>query len=292
MPYLIDGHNLIAKLPDIGLDDPNDEAKLVLRLRGFVAKWRKQVVVIFDNGLPGGESRLSTASVRVIFASAHQTTADRIIYERIKNTKDALNWTVVSSDNEILEFAQQHHMKSMRCIEFAERYLKPPAAPIDPGESAHLNVAQKEIDELLAAFTEKPLPPMPPPSPIRPKNQPEIPAPPAEQTGSKPTMPTTPTAKSDQVHISNLDVAAWMRIFDEAEPLPEEKLPKKRSNTLEIAKNTKGRNPQTGVSKKLKSSQANGHTPDDPAAPLRDKYDGTLSDDDIDAWMQVFGEDE
>ena len=43
MPYLIDGHNLIAKLPDIDIADPNDEAKLVTRLRGFAAKTSKQV---------------------------------------------------------------------------------------------------------------------------------------------------------------------------------------------------------------------------------------------------------
>ena len=35
MPYLIDGHNLIACLPDISLDDPNDEAQLVNKLKGF-----------------------------------------------------------------------------------------------------------------------------------------------------------------------------------------------------------------------------------------------------------------
>ncbi len=32
MHYLIDGHNLIAQISDISLDDPDDEAKLVLRL--------------------------------------------------------------------------------------------------------------------------------------------------------------------------------------------------------------------------------------------------------------------
>jgi S-adenosylhomocysteine hydrolase len=34
MPYMIDGHNLIGKLPDISLDDPNDEALLVQKLAG------------------------------------------------------------------------------------------------------------------------------------------------------------------------------------------------------------------------------------------------------------------
>ncbi len=291
MPYLIDGHNLIAKLPDIALDDPNDEAKLVLRLRGFVAKTRKQVIVIFDNGLPGGESRLTTASVRVIFASAHQTTADRIIYERIKDIRDAINWTVVSSDNEILDFAQQHGMKSMHCAEFAERFLQPPAKPDDPGAAPHLNVPQKEIDELLMAFTENPLPASPAPPPIKRHNQPDMPEPPAEKSGAKPVMPNTPTAKSDRLHISNLDVAAWMQLFDAAPPVPEEKMPKK-TQTAAIAKNTKGRNPQVTPLKKSKSSAGSKQKSNDPTEPLRDKYGGVLSDDDLNTWMQVFGEDE
>jgi len=33
MPYLIDGHNLIAQMPGFSLSDPDDEARLVLRLR-------------------------------------------------------------------------------------------------------------------------------------------------------------------------------------------------------------------------------------------------------------------
>ena len=54
MPILIDGHNLIGRLPDLRLDDPDDEAKLVLRLRAYAARTRKRITVVFDQGLPGG----------------------------------------------------------------------------------------------------------------------------------------------------------------------------------------------------------------------------------------------
>ena len=42
MYYLIDGHNLIAHYPDIELEDPNDEVKLVLVLRSWAAAGRKR----------------------------------------------------------------------------------------------------------------------------------------------------------------------------------------------------------------------------------------------------------
>ena len=70
MHYLIDGHNLIAKLPDISLDDPNDEIELILRLKSWAsASPKRKVTVYFDGGLPGGiEQRLSTSDIKVIFA--------------------------------------------------------------------------------------------------------------------------------------------------------------------------------------------------------------------------------
>ena len=56
MPFLIDGHNVIAALPDIDLEDPHDEAKLVLKLRAWTGQARRKAIVIFDGGIPGGYS--------------------------------------------------------------------------------------------------------------------------------------------------------------------------------------------------------------------------------------------
>ena len=90
MPLLIDGHNLIGRLPDLHLDDPHDEAKLVLRLRAYAARTRKRITVVFDHGLPGGESLpLSSAGVKAIFASAGRS-ADRVLQERIKEDEARL----------------------------------------------------------------------------------------------------------------------------------------------------------------------------------------------------------
>ena len=47
MPLLIDGHNLIAKLPSISLDDPHDETQLVELLRRYRARTGKRIQVIF-----------------------------------------------------------------------------------------------------------------------------------------------------------------------------------------------------------------------------------------------------
>ena len=151
MPYLIDGHNLIGRLPDISLDDPNDEAQLVQKLAGFTARTRKRCVVVFDNGLPGGESSMSTRAVKVIFAASHYTTADRVMMARIRKERDAVAWTVVSSDNEVLDAARRYHMKTLTSAEFARLLENTAVRPgMDVAEDVHLS--EGEIDEWLRIF--------------------------------------------------------------------------------------------------------------------------------------------
>lgn len=152
MPYLIDGHNLIAKLPDIDLSDPDDEAKLVNKLKGFVARRRTTCTVIFDGGLPGGASTLSTRSVKVIFAAAHHADADALIKRRIHKTRDARNWTLVTSDRKILAEARSQRMRQMSAADFA-RELARGARTRSHGEEAEPPPqTDEEIDEWLDIF--------------------------------------------------------------------------------------------------------------------------------------------
>jgi uncharacterized protein len=155
MPYLIDGHNLIGQLPDISLDDPNDEALLVQKLSGFAARTGKRCVVVFDTGLPGGKSRMSTRSVEVVFAST-PANADKFIMDRIRKTRDPANWILVSSDNMVLEAAQRKGMKTLRSTEFAAQ-MRPQPKPKKDGEKPAMDVyvSPAEVEEWLKLFGKK-----------------------------------------------------------------------------------------------------------------------------------------
>ena len=149
MPYLIDGHNLIGQLPDLDLDDPHDEAKLVERLKSFMGRKRKRCTVIFDGGLPGGKSRdLSTHSVRVVFAHGG-TNADRIIMERIRNTRDSGKLTIVSADHEIIDVARRQRMQVVAPSAFADE-MNAPSIPDDDNPNPHLSA--HEVDDWLRIF--------------------------------------------------------------------------------------------------------------------------------------------
>jgi hypothetical protein len=69
MPYLIDGHNLIASIPGIDLEDPDDEIHLIVKLRTVCARTGKEIVVDFDRRAPGSESLSSTGELTVRFVT-------------------------------------------------------------------------------------------------------------------------------------------------------------------------------------------------------------------------------
>ena len=154
MHYLVDGHNLIAKMPDISLADPDDEAQLALRLKGWTARQRRRrVTVVFDGGLAGGEATaLSGGSVTVVFAPGGRT-ADSLLIRRIQAVKNPAEYTLVSSDRELIAAAETRRMPCLRSERFAaglvrEKKSKAPAAPKreDP------QLSQSEVDEWLSLF--------------------------------------------------------------------------------------------------------------------------------------------
>ncbi|MCI0709668.1 MAG: NYN domain-containing protein [Chloroflexi bacterium] len=120
MPYLIDGHNVIGQMTSLQLDDPHDEAKLVLLLRSYSAQLGTKFHVVFDGGIPSGMSSLSTTRVKVYFASV-ESSADNAMRMLIKNITNAGSWMVVSSDHAIGSTAKRKGMKVMRAERFAEK---------------------------------------------------------------------------------------------------------------------------------------------------------------------------
>lgn len=152
MHYIIDGHNLIGQMPDLSLDDPDDEAKLVQRLISFTARTKSRCTVIFDRGVPGGKSRMSTGKVRVIFASQKED-ADSIIMRRIFKEKNPRLWTVVSGDHRVLNTAKRGGMAAIKSVDFVAMMRRPPAPPKpDRGTAPDVKLTDDEIAEWLALF--------------------------------------------------------------------------------------------------------------------------------------------
>lgn len=216
MIYLIDGHNLIAKMPDIDLDDPNDEVKLVLKLRSWAgAQQKRRLIVVFDKGLPGGRSKkLSTGNITAVFAPAGKT-ADAVLISRIHAVKNPREYLLVSSDQKILAAAKRKRMPSMRSEDFVKEMTvdKRPSArqeitKPEAGAEDDPLVSDKDVAEWMELFGPEPEIPKAKPRLRKKKAAPE-------PTITKKKRP--PRSVEEQRRSSGLldddEVAEWLRLF-------------------------------------------------------------------------------
>jgi len=161
MHYLVDGHNLIASLIKIALDDPDDEAKLIIELRRWTAGGRsRRISVFFDSGIPGGQDfNLSSTKVSVVFASAG-ITADDLIINRIEKLKNSHDYVLVSSDREVQKAAAMKKMRTISARTFAaqlDQLDRPHSSKVDLGEVKRVNASlnEDEVAEWLKIFKEE-----------------------------------------------------------------------------------------------------------------------------------------
>ena len=149
MPYLIDGHNLIAQMTDISLDDPDDEARLLSRLRSFCAQKGKKVYVYFDCKAPGAEDPPSTGGLTVRFVKSPRTADDAILAHLRRLGREAHNWTVVSSDREIQQVAKHAGARVLASSDFAsllapsENIAEDPEKPAPPSSREEVAIWER-----------------------------------------------------------------------------------------------------------------------------------------------------
>ena len=154
MPYLIDGHNLIPRVPGLSLEDMDDELKLIRLLQDYARVARTTVEVYFDNAAPGHVGSKQLGRVKAIFVSS-QTIADERIIRHIKALGSGVkSWVVVSSDRRIQVEAKACRAGLMESHDFARQMMsvlaKQPDAGFDMPE-----LSPGEVDEWLKIFDKK-----------------------------------------------------------------------------------------------------------------------------------------
>lgn len=101
MPYLVDGHNLIGKIPGLSLASIDDEMILVSWLQRFCLARQRELEVFFDNAPPGYAAKKKFGKVVAYFVRQGKT-ADQAIQQRILQLGGAArNYTVISSDRQV-----------------------------------------------------------------------------------------------------------------------------------------------------------------------------------------------
>lgn len=151
MPYLVDGHNVIPRIPGLSLAEVDDEAALIALLEDFCRRERTRVEVYFDNAPPGEARRRTFGAVRAHFIRRGRT-ADAAIRRRLAQLGGkARNWTVVSSDREVQAAARDQRARVLSAAGFAERLAAPGDPEEPPGEKAP-PMSPEELDAWLRLF--------------------------------------------------------------------------------------------------------------------------------------------
>lgn len=149
MATLIDGHNLVGKMPDLRLDDPDDEEKLLVRLRAYQARTGKRLTVYFDPGVTyQSPARRSQGNITVRQAGSGQR-ADDLIIRDVRRHHNPRELTVVTSDRVIHKVAQQHGVRVIDSATFAAEISRPPQTGDQQDDQP---LSEEEIQEWMTIF--------------------------------------------------------------------------------------------------------------------------------------------
>ena len=152
MPYIIDGHNLIPKIPGMSLQDIDDEIQLVNLLQEFCRIRRKQVEVYFDNAPPGSVGARNYGRVVARFVRQGRT-ADQAIQMKLKRLGgEARNWTVVSSDGEVQANARAVRAKILTAEVFAQQVFEALGDTADSYLEPESDLSPEEVEDWMQIF--------------------------------------------------------------------------------------------------------------------------------------------
>ncbi len=258
MPYIIDGHNLIGQMASIRLDDPDDEAKLVMVLQRFSMRRQVAVSVVFDRG-HFGKQRLGGNGVSVRFARS-SSDADAMIKAFLSQLARPGDWVLVTSDREIVAVAKAVGTRVISAREFAAILadLDTPAAFDAERAAAHAHVRGDQVGEWLAIFGVDPDAAV---KAVDLSRKPKKAAPPSAPTATPPGQRARPATV----------------VPEPPQRWPEPKKPKAKPDPLPREADGRPRRSRGGP-RPISSQGEPLHKPPPPVHP-----------DEIDEWMEFFG---
>ena len=156
MPYLIDGHNLIPKIPGLDLKAMDDETQLIEILQEFCRHRRKQAEIYFDNSPAGQPHSQKYGFVLARFIRQGQV-ADNAIRDRLERLgKAARNWTVVSSDLAVQAAARNAHAHYISSEAFSKEIMETlQDNQVDTDQKLDASLSAEEVKDWMEFFRKR-----------------------------------------------------------------------------------------------------------------------------------------
>ncbi|MBI2838049.1 MAG: NYN domain-containing protein [Acidobacteria bacterium] len=153
MPFIVDGNNLIGLTAGLSLRDEKSRQILVQRICAYQRRKGGKYAVYFDGeprvGPMQRDSRLGGVSVRF---SGHGVSADDSIKMVLRRAAHPKEYTVISSDRELLTECKHLGARQMSCVEFNRAMGRLESEPLRKWESP---LSRSEVEEWLKVFGEK-----------------------------------------------------------------------------------------------------------------------------------------
>jgi predicted RNA-binding protein with PIN domain len=152
MHYLIDGHNLVPKLPGLSLATIDDELRLVELLQEYCRRSRNKVEVYFDNAPLGQAGTRKYGTVSAHFIPQGRTADDAIRLRLGKLGRAGRNWAVVSSDQRVQMDARAIHAQAIPSEKFAQELRAVLGGSVQVEKSANSVLSSDEVAEWMDIF--------------------------------------------------------------------------------------------------------------------------------------------
>jgi uncharacterized protein len=152
---VVDGHNLIPKIPGVRLEDMEDENRLIEILNEYCRLGRAQVEVFFDGAPnPTGTQRKSGLA-HAHFIRKGLSADDAIIDYVSKQQKSSFQLTVVSSDHRVQTAVKTAGAITMTSEAFATEMQRVFSSPTALQEQKEKKLSPGEVELWLDEFERK-----------------------------------------------------------------------------------------------------------------------------------------
>ncbi len=151
---VIDGHNLIPKVPGIHLADPDDENKLIQMIGEYCRLSRTRADLFFDGAPAGSTPRSRHGLVSVHHVKQGGTADDAIIRHLRREGQNARNILVISSDHRVQVEAKALRAETMTSEAFNTSMQQTFSSPAVIDAIRNKPPSEAEVEEMLKLMQE------------------------------------------------------------------------------------------------------------------------------------------
>lgn len=152
MTLVIDGHNLVPKIPGMRLTDLDDESELIQLVQQYCRLRRNNAELFFDGALPGMPG-VKTGGLVHVHNVPKGMTADQAIVDFLSaRGKAAKNYTLVSSDRRVQAEARSLGCTILSSDQFSAELVNTLSQMSEEKKKQDKPLSAAEVDEWLEWF--------------------------------------------------------------------------------------------------------------------------------------------